>query len=94
MRMIAISLALAVALLAGGALAADIAGEVTDVDAGGGRVTLKHGPIKKLDMGAMTMGYRVSDPGLLKGIKAGDHVTFDVGGDAGDYTVTKLRKAK
>ena len=29
-------------------------------------------------MDAMTMGYRVADPSMLKDVKAGDHVTFDV----------------
>ena len=67
---------------------------MTGVDAAAGRVTLKHGPIKKLDMDAMTMGYRVASPALLDGIKPGDHVTFDVGGSDGDYTVTALHKTR
>ncbi len=58
---------------------------MTGVDALAGRITLKHGPIKKLDMEAMTMGYRVADPSLLSGIKPGDHVTFDLSGGDGDY---------
>ena len=68
--------------------------EVTKVDAGAGKVTLKHGAIPKFEMDAMTMGYRVADPSMLKGVKAGDHVTFDVEGTEGNYTVTKIQKAK
>ncbi len=86
---------LSLALAGGSAHAAQpYKAEVTKVDPGAGKVTLKHGAFPKLEMEAMTMGYRVADPSMLKGVKAGDHVTFDVEGTEGDYTVTKIEKAK
>src|SRR5215813_9582394 len=53
-----------------------IKGEVENVDASAGKITLKHGPIKSLgmDMG-MTMVFSI-DPTALKGIKPGDKVLF------------------
>jgi len=39
--------------------------EVVKVDKPAGKVTLKHGSIKSLDMDAMTMVFRVADPAML-----------------------------
>ncbi len=36
--------------------------EVVKIDKPAGKITLKHGPIKNLDMDAMTMVFRVADP--------------------------------
>ena len=41
-------------------------------------VTLSHGPIASLQMGAMTMDYLVPKTGLPASIKVGDKVAFDV----------------
>jgi Cu(I)/Ag(I) efflux system periplasmic protein CusF len=70
-------------------------GQVTKVDQSAGKITLKHGPIKKLDMDEpMTMVFRVQDPGMLKQVKAGDKVKFDADKINGQFTVTKIEKAK
>jgi Cu(I)/Ag(I) efflux system protein CusF len=68
----------------------DIKGRITAVDAPGSQVTINHSEIKGL-MAAMEMTYRVGDPQLLQGLKAGDEVegTLEVGGD---YVITKLKK--
>ena len=63
------------------------------IDAAAGRVTLKHGAIKNLDMPAMTMVSVVKDKGALDRLKVGDKVRFkasDEGGKltAGDISVT------
>ena len=43
-----------------------------------GKITIKHGPIKKFDMDeGMTMVFRVQDPAMLKAVKAGDKVKFE-----------------
>ena len=57
-------------------------GEVKKIDETAGKITLKHGPIKNLDMDedGMTMVFRVQDPGMLKQVKVGDKVQF-VGDD-------------
>jgi Cu/Ag efflux protein CusF len=83
------------ALLAVGALAQtpSTAGEVTKLDKPGGRITLKHGEIKNLDMPPMTMAYRVSDPKMLDDVAVGDRVRFAVERVAGQYTIVMLTKA-
>ena len=60
-----------------------------------GKITLKHGPIKKLDMDeAMTMVFRVQDPAMLKQVKVGDKVKFEADRVNGQITVTKIEKSK
>ena len=72
-----------------------IDGQVTKVDASAGNVTIKHGPIKKLEMDqGMTMVFHAQDPDLLKGVKAGDKIKFDADSVNGQLTVTKIEKGK
>jgi Cu(I)/Ag(I) efflux system protein CusF len=72
-----------------------INGAVMKVDESAGKITLKHGPIKKLDMDeGMTMVFRAADPAMLKALKAGDKVKFDADKINGQFTVTKIEKAK
>ncbi|WP_375276276.1 copper-binding protein [Methylorubrum thiocyanatum] len=88
-------LALAALLaLAGPAWAQSVKATVTKVDQDAGKVTLDHQRIPKLDMDAMTMAYKVKDPAMLKDLKSGDKIEFDVDEAGGEYTVTKIRKAK
>jgi Cu(I)/Ag(I) efflux system protein CusF len=70
-------------------------GQVTKIDEAAGKIILKHGPIKKLDMNeGMTMVFRVQDPAMLKQVKVGDKVKFDADRVNGQFTVTKIEKAK
>jgi Cu/Ag efflux protein CusF len=74
---------------------ATIDGQVTKIDTSAGKITLKHGPIKKLDMDeGMTMVFRVQDPAMLKQVKVGDKVKFDADRVNGQITVTKIEKGK
>ena len=95
-RIISIVAALVLTVGVGtGALAAGISGEVKKIDAGAGKITLKHGPAKSLGMDEpMTMVYRVKDPAMLKQVKVGDVVTFEAEEAAAGYTVTKKDKAR
>jgi Cu(I)/Ag(I) efflux system periplasmic protein CusF len=68
-------------------------GEVTKIDRAGGRVTLKHGEIKNLDMPPMTMIYQVRQPSLLEGLAVGDRVRFTAERVDGRYTIVTLHKA-
>lgn len=68
--------------------------EVIKVDKSAGKVTLKHGPIKSLDMDAMTMVFRVADPAMLDRMKAGDRIEFEAGRVNGAITITKLGKGR
>jgi Cu(I)/Ag(I) efflux system periplasmic protein CusF len=69
-----------------------VKGEVVKVDKAAGKVTLKHGPIKKLDMDGMTMVFRVADPAMLDKMKAGDKIEFEADRVNGAITVTKIGK--
>jgi Cu(I)/Ag(I) efflux system protein CusF len=70
-------------------------GQVTKIDESAGKITLKHGPIKKLDMNeGMTMVFRVQDPAMLKQVKVGEKVKFDADRINGQITVTKIEKAR
>ena len=86
---------LASVVFAGSAYAQEmIAGEITKVDESAGKITIKHGPIKKFDMEGMTMVFKAGDPAMLKSVKAGDKVKFDADKVNGQMTVTKVEKAK
>lgn len=72
-----------------------IDGHVTKVDETAGKITIRHGPLKKFDMEAgMTMVFRAGDPAMLKAVKAGDKVKFVPERINGQFTVTKIEKAK
>lgn len=69
-----------------------VAAEVRKVYPDTGKVTLKHGDIDNLNMGAMTMTFAVKDEASLKNFKEGDHVmaTFDT--VDGRPTVVEMHK--
>lgn len=70
-------------------------GIVTKVDASAQKITIKHGPLKKYDMDdGMTMVFRAQDPAMLKAVKAGDKVKFVPDRINGQFTVTRIEKAK
>jgi Cu/Ag efflux protein CusF len=69
-------------------------GEVTKINEAEGKITLRHGPIKNLDMDSMTMVFRVQDPAMLKQVKVKDKVKFEADRVDGRLTVTKIQKAK
>jgi Cu(I)/Ag(I) efflux system periplasmic protein CusF len=77
------------------AQSAMVNGQVTKIDESAAKITLKHGPIKKLEMeDGMTMVFRVQDPAMLKQVKVGDKVKFDTDRINGQFTVTKIEKSK
>jgi Cu(I)/Ag(I) efflux system protein CusF len=70
-------------------------GQVTKIDQSAGKITIKHGPIKSLDMeGGMTMVFKVQDPALLKQVKPGDKIKFEASRVNGQITATNIQKAK
>jgi Cu/Ag efflux protein CusF len=64
-------------------------GKVISVVAEKQELVLEHGPIKGF-MDEMTMGYKVSSPSLLKGLKPGDQVSFTI--DKNKSVITKIAK--
>ncbi len=98
MKKHALTLAVALAALAmtmPAALAQMVDGQVVKVDEAAGKITIKHGPIKKFDMDeGMTMAWRAQDAAMLKQVKAGDKIKFEPDRVNGQFTVTKIEKAK
>jgi Cu/Ag efflux protein CusF len=77
------------------ALAADLTdAEVRKVDKSAGKITLKHGEIRNLDMPGMTMVFQVKDAALLDKVKEGDKVRFSAEKTGGAYVVTALEPAR
>jgi len=72
-----------------------IEGQITKVDPSAGKITIKHGPIKKLGMDeGMTMVFKAQDPAMLTAVKAGDKVRFDAEQVNGQLTLTKIQKTR
>ena len=70
-------------------------GKINRIDAEVGTVNITHGPIKALNWPGMTMGLRVVDKSLLRGLKAGDEVNFDLAkGPGGNYVISKISLVK
>ena len=65
-------------------------GEVRKVDKAAGKISLKHGEIKNLDMPPMSMVFQVQDPALLSKFKVGDKVVFTADQIKGVYTVISI----
>ena len=86
-------LALSLSVLTFGAMAQALPlaeGEVRRVDKAGGKISLKHGEIKNLDMPPMSMVFEVRDPALLNKVKAGDKIVFTADQINGAYTVMSI----
>ncbi len=69
-------------------------GEVRKVDKDAGKVTIKHGPIRNLEMPGMAMVFRVKDLAMLDRVKAGDKIKFHAENINGALTVTQIESAK
>ena len=69
-------------------------GEVRKVDKDAKKITIKHGPLKNLDMPAMTMVFQVKDPAMLDQVKAGDKVKFEAEKVGAAFTVTKIQRVQ
>ena len=70
----------------------DAKGTIIAIQLESGTIKIKHGEIKKLDMSAMTMTYKVANPALLQGLSVGDKVGFDVQDQGSDYVLTAIRQ--
>jgi len=68
--------------------------EIRRVDKAGGKLTLKHGELRNLDMPPMTMVFVVRDPRGVEGLKAGDHIRFLAGQDGPTFTVERWELVK
>lgn len=69
-------------------------GEIKKVDKEAGKLTIKHGELKKLGMPGMTMAFKAADPAMLDKVKPGDKVRFVADKVAGAFTVTAIDTVK
>ena len=69
-------------------------GEVRKVDKEAGKLTIRHGVIKHLDMPPMTMVFVAKDKALLENVKAGDKVRFMTAHENGQMIVTDIQPIK
>ena len=69
-------------------------GEIRKINKATGKITVKHGEIKSVDMPPMTMVFGVSDKAMLDGLSEGDKVKFTVKQEGSNYTVTEIRRAQ
>ncbi len=68
-------------------------GKVISVDIQAGTLKLTHDPIKSLKWPKMTMDFKAHDPAILKGLKPGDQVDFELVKMDGRYQITKISPA-
>lgn len=69
-------------------------GEIRKINKNTGKITVKHGEIKSVEMPPMTMVFGVADKAMLEGLKEGDKVKFNVKQEGSNYTVTEIKKAQ
>jgi Cu(I)/Ag(I) efflux system periplasmic protein CusF len=69
-------------------------GEVRKIDKAQGKITLKHGEIRNLDMPPMTMVFKVKNAAMLDSVQPGDKVGFTADKVGGEFTVTSIEARK
>lgn len=68
------------------------AGKVTAIDAVAGTVTLDHQAIPEVKWEAMSMAFTATDPAMLKDLKVGDTVSFDLKSAAEPTKISRIAK--
>ncbi|MNY60996.1 periplasmic copper-binding protein [compost metagenome] len=58
------------------------------------KLTIKHGPLKNLDMPGMTMVFGVKDDAMLDKVETGAKVRFQAEKIDGKIVVTKIESAR
>jgi Cu(I)/Ag(I) efflux system periplasmic protein CusF len=69
-------------------------GVVNSVNADAGRVNITHDPVESLKWPKMKMNFKVHDPALLKDVKSGMTVDFEIVKMGNEYHVTKIVPTK
>ena len=67
-------------------------GKITAINAAGGTLTIDHQAIPAVGWDAMSMGFKATDPTMLKDLKVGDAVTFELKSTSEPSVVTKVQK--
>jgi Cu/Ag efflux protein CusF len=66
-------------------------GVVTNVDRAGGKVTLKHDPIKSLNWPTMTMAFGVKDKAMLESLDKDKKVDFEFVQQGQQFVITSIK---
>ena len=66
-------------------------GVVTNVDRVGGKVTLKHDPIKSLNWPTMTMAFSVKDKAMLDKVAKDKKVEFEFVQQGQQFVITSIK---
>lgn len=70
-------------------------GVVNGVDLQHGKINMTHGPVPSLGWPGMTMDFTVKDKAILKGIKPGQKVAFEVAQEGpGQFYVSRITPVK
>jgi Cu(I)/Ag(I) efflux system periplasmic protein CusF len=69
-------------------------GEVRRIDKDAGKITIKHGEIKHMEMPGMTMVFVAKDKALLDKTSVGAKIQFMAINENGQMTVTDIQSAK
>jgi Cu/Ag efflux protein CusF len=69
-------------------------GEIRKISKDTGKLTIKHGPIKSMDMPPMTMVFTAKDPAMLDKVSVGDKIRFVVADEGGKMQVTEIQPSK
>ena len=82
-----------------GAIGTDAEGDLTDgeirkIDKETGKLTIKHGAIRNLDMPGMTMVFQAKDRALLDTVAVGDKIKFKAALQGEQIVVTEIQPAK
>lgn len=68
----------------------DAIGIVKSIKQNQGKIKIAHGPIDKFGMPAMTMVFKVEDPGLLAKIEKSQEIGFDIENRSAGFVITRL----
>ena len=69
-------------------------GEIRKIDKDNKKLTIKHGPLRNLDMPGMTMVFAVQDDAVLDQLQPGEKIRFDAEKIDGRLTVVKVEAAR
>lgn len=67
-------------------------GKITAIDAVAGTITLDHQAIPEVKWDAMSMAFTTTDPAMLKDLKVGDTVSFDLKSAAEPSKISRIAK--
>ena len=68
--------------------------EVRKIDLDAGKITLKHGAIKSMDMPGMTMVFVAKDKASIENLKPGDKIRFNATKEGSNFVATQIEVSR